>query len=133
MNASTYLRMKVAVIEDESYTRKLIVASLRRLSFGTIYEAADGKEGLDMVVDKQPDIVLCDIHMVPVDGLTFLKTLRRLTDPPGISQTPVIFLTADSQTDTVLSAKEYRVDGYLVKPVNPLAMKARIDAALARR
>jgi len=73
--------------------------------------------------------VLCDIHMKPVNGLQFLKSLRE-AKIPAIAKTPVVFLTSDSQTDTVLLAKEQLVDGYLVKPVSLAQLKRKIDSVL---
>jgi two-component system chemotaxis response regulator CheY len=67
--------------------------------------------------------------MEPVDGLSFLKALRA-AKLKTVRETPVVFLTADAKRDTVLVAKELRVNGYLVKPVALSDLRARIDAVL---
>lgn len=121
-----YSKLKIVVIEDEAHTRSIIRSQLLQLGLREIAEAADGKEGLMQVVRIRPHLVLCDVHMKPVGGLAFLKTLRELK-VESVRNTPVIFLTADAQSDTVLFAKEHAVNGYLVKPVSVAQLKAHID------
>ena len=124
-----YERFVVLVVEDELHTRNLIKGMLRQIGVRSIVEAADGKAGLDEVLRAKPHLVLCDIHMEPVDGRKFLKFLRD-AKLPQVRLTPVVFLTADAQRDTVLFAKEHHVNGYLVKPVSLADLKARIDIIL---
>ncbi len=126
-----YAGVTVLVIEDEGNTRLLIKRLLLQIGIISVVEAADGKAGLDEAMRTRPTIILCDVHMEPVDGRAFLKTLRGLK-VRDLANTPVIFLTADAQTDTVLFAKEHNVNGYLVKPVSLTQLKTRVDAILKR-
>lgn len=124
-----YEQLVVLIVEDEVHTRTVIKSLLRQIGIRSIVEAADGKAGLDEVLRARPTIVFCDVHMAPVDGLTFLKMLRQ-TKIDSMRRTPVVFLTADAQRDTVMFAKEYQVNGYLVKPVSLGDLKSRIDSVL---
>ena len=124
-----YHGITVLVVEDEPNTRLLIKRLLLQIGISSVVDAADGKAGLDEVLRTKPTIILCDVHMEPVDGRQFLKTLRGLK-MRQLALTPVIFLTADAQSDTVLFAKEHHVNGYLVKPVSLTDLKTRIDAVL---
>lgn len=126
---SIYEKLVVLIVEDEVHTRAVIKSLLRQIGVRSIVEAADGKAGLDEVLRSRPTLVFCDVHMTPVDGLTFLKLLRQ-TKIESIRRTPVVFLTADSQRDTVLFAKEHQVNGYLVKPVSLGDLKSRVDAVV---
>jgi len=126
-----YAGVTVLVIEDEANTRLLIKRLLLQIGIISVLEAGDGKAGLDEAMRTRPTMILCDVHMEPVDGRQFLKTLRGLK-VRDLATTPVIFLTADAQTDTVLFAKEHHVNGYLVKPVSLTALKSRVDAVLKR-
>jgi two-component system chemotaxis response regulator CheY len=119
----------VLVIEDMTSIRKLICGMLGKIGIRTVLEAADGKAGLDEAVKWKPTLILCDVHMEPVDGKQFLSTLRILNERK-VALTPVIMLTSDTSRDMVTFAKEQRVAGYLVKPVSLADMKARIDAVL---
>ena len=122
--------LKIVIIEDEDFIRVLIRRLLHQLGVELIYEAKEGGEGLKEVVRTRPDIVFCDVHMEPVDGLAFLTRLRAL--PMGlVKDTPVVFLTADAQQETVMKAKKLWVNGYLVKPVSLQSIEKRIVSLLA--
>lgn len=125
-----YHKLKVLVVEDERHTRTIIKALLRQIGVRVIMEATNGRDGLIEVVRDPPDIVLCDVHMTPIDGREFLKALRELPDD-RVKNTPVVFLTADAQRDTVVFAKEHSINGYIVKPPSVVSLKARIDAVAA--
>jgi two-component system chemotaxis response regulator CheY len=132
MTESPYAKTRILVIEDEAYTRQMICTLLRQIGFRLIQEAADGEAGFKELVRTRPLIVLCDVHMQPLDGLGFLAKLRGMSNP-AISETPVIFLTADKQQETVLSAKKLQVDGYLVKPVSLQVLSQRLEALMQKR
>ncbi|MEQ8815863.1 MAG: response regulator [Thalassobaculum sp.] len=127
-----YENLRVLVLEDESYIRTIICRLLRQIGFRLINEAENGVDGLREIMRVRPHLILCDIHMEPMDGITFLRKLRGLGSDP-LTQVPVIFLTADKQRETVVSAKELRVDGYLAKPVSLKTLKDRIDHVLLQR
>lgn len=128
--SNSYENVRVLVLEDESHIRQIICRLLRQIGFRLIHDVADGAEGFKELLRVKPQVILCDIHMEPIDGLTFLRKLRGL-GKPEFSRVPVIFLTADAQRETVVVAKDLRVDGYLVKPVSPKQLKERIDAVLS--
>lgn len=130
MEPINFSTLKVLVIDDETYIRRVVTQLLRRLEVTYIVEAAEGKQGFMEVVRNRPDVVLCDINMKPVDGMMFLSILRK-TSNTEIAQTPVIFLTADSQQETVIRAAKLHVNGYLVKPVSLTDLKKRITAVLS--
>ncbi len=127
MAFSDYGKLKVLLVEDESYTRQLVSGLLRQLGIRAIAEAADGKAGLLEILRTRPDIVFCDIHMTPISGLELLKQLRAVKIP-DLAATPVIMLTADAGNEAVLGAKTLMANGYLVKPVSLNALKTRIEA-----
>jgi len=129
MNQIVFPDVRVVVIEDEVYTRTIIVRGLRQLGIVKVHEAKDGGEGLKVVATVRPNLILCDIHMEPIDGLRFLEDLRKLPIP-AIAATPVVFLTADSEQSTVLAARNLRVDGYLVKPISVTQLRKRIEVVL---
>lgn len=127
--ANDYEQIRVLVLEDEAHIRQIICRLLRQIGFRLIHDAANGADGFKELLRVKPHVILCDIHMEPIDGLTFLRKLRSL-GKPEYTQIPVIFLTADSQRETVVEAKDLHVDGYLVKPVSPKQLKMRINAVL---
>ena len=125
----SYKDVTVLIVEDEATTRAGIRSQLRQIGIRTIVEAADGKAGLAEVARTRPTLVLCDVHMQPMDGRQFLKLVRTVK-VEWVRNIPIVFLTADTKAETVAFAKEYQVNGYLVKPVLLADLKARIDAVL---
>jgi two-component system, chemotaxis family, chemotaxis protein CheY len=126
---SSYEDIRVLVLEDEVHIRKIICRLLRQIGVQLIHEAENGEEGFKEMIRVRPQLILCDIHMEPINGLEFLQRLRGLSKPE-FSELPVVFLTADMKSETVEFAKGLRVDGYLVKPVSFTALKDRIDVVL---
>jgi two-component system chemotaxis response regulator CheY len=121
-----YSKLKVLLVEDEEYTRKVIKQLLYQTGVRSFAEAPDGRSGMQEVVRTRPDIVFCDVHMGEFGGLAFLEGLRRVKIQ-GIDKTPVVMLTADANQDTVVFAKGHAVAGYLVKPVSQQQLKNRIE------
>ena len=121
--------LKILIVEDEAYIRKIIFQILNRLRINKISEAADGSEGFKKTLMVKPDLILCDIHMEPVDGIKFLTRLRGLNQPE-VANTPVIFLTSDANQEKVMMARKLKVSGYLVKPVSVNDVKKQISRAL---
>lgn len=127
-----YSAIRVLVIEDEPYIRQIICRLLRQIGFTLVEEAEDGTDGFKEILRTKPKLVICDIHMEPVDGITFLAKLRKIGHPE-LERMPVIFLTSDTAIDVVKRSKELNVDGYLAKPVSMATLKQRLDDVLDRR
>lgn len=122
-------KLKILIIEDESHIRGIIRQILQRIGVEHIFESEEGGDGFMQTIRHRPDLVLCDIHMDPVDGLKYLQTLRT-AQIEVVKDTPVVFLTSNADHETVLRAKEYMVNGYLVKPVSLNDVKKQIGRAL---
>ncbi|MDB5303511.1 MAG: response regulator transcription factor [Phycisphaerales bacterium] len=102
---------KILVIDDMAIFRDPIAASLRMAGYETCC-AADGREGLSMLKSQRPDLVLLDVAMPVMDGLTFLKSMRRESQ---VATTPVIILTAMADKKCVMEAAGLGVRDYLLK------------------
>lgn len=124
-----YKGVTVLVVEDDATTRSSIRSQLRQIGIPTIIEAADGKAGLNEIARTRPTLVLCDVHMKPVDGRQFLKMVRTVKIE-WVKNIPIIFITADTAPETVSFAKEYHVNGYIVKPISVNDLKGRIDQVM---
>jgi two-component system chemotaxis response regulator CheY len=125
-----YEKLRVLIIDDDPFTRCLIAQMLREIGVRSVTNQANGKDGLMELVRTRPHIVLCDIHMEPMNGLQFLKGVRNIK-VKGVDLTPVVFLTADANADTVAFAKAHGVAGYLVKPTSRKLLNERIDTVIA--
>jgi two-component system chemotaxis response regulator CheY len=122
-------RARVVVVEDESVMSTFILNSLRRLGILDLYAFSDGATALKEVIKLKPDLILTDVHMQPVGGIEFVRQLRGLPNNL-LSNTKVIFLSADSSMSTVGEALPLGVSGYIVKPPVLAALGAKIEQAL---
>src|SRR3989338_2288474 len=94
-----------------------------------VYQAHNGKEGLDLVPVKSPDLIICDYMMPVMNGRDFCKTLKK---DLLLRHIPVIMLTGKGEAKDVVSGIEAGADDYLVKPFDPDTLLARIKMILRR-
>lgn len=102
----------VLYVEDEQTTRETVSAMLER-QIGTVYRAADGKEGLSVFKARRPEIVITDIRMPVMDGLDMAREIKALAP-----RTHVIVTTAHNDTAFFLDAIDIGIDQYVLKPVD---------------
>ena len=110
--------------EDDVEVRKNYVLFLENY-FDNIYEAGDGKEALKIYKNKKPSVILTDITMPEVDGLEFVKTIRK-TD----FTTPIIILSAHSQKEYLFEAIKLNLVDYLIKPIKRAEFKNIIESTI---
>lgn len=122
-------RARIVVVEDEKVMSTFILGNLRRIGILDLYAFPDGSSALRDMAKLKPDLILTDVHMQPVGGIEFVQQLRALPDNQ-LSNTKVIFLSADSSPGTVGEALPLGVAGFLVKPPSLNALAAKIEAAL---
>ncbi len=104
--------MKILSVDD-SKTIRMIVARAFRAYDCLICEACNGEEGLAAAAREKPDLILLDITMPVMDGVTMLTKLK---EDPELKAIPVIMLTAESGRENVLHIAKLGIRDYLVKP-----------------
>ncbi len=120
--------ISVLYVEDDEIIRSAFGEFLRR-RVGTLYTAADGREGLALFDRQRPDVVITDILMPLMDGLEMAEAIKAL-DP----FTPVIVTTAFNESDFFLRAIDIGIDKYVIKPVHTgLLVDALVKCALQVR
>ena len=119
------MAVSVLIVEDDKNIADLLRMYLQKEGY-TVTLAADGGEGLVLFREKKPDLVLLDVMMPVMDGWTLCKTIR------GESQTPVIMLTAKSETDDKVTGLRSGADDYITKPFDPMEVLARVRSQLRR-
>jgi CheY-like chemotaxis protein len=110
MQPSAPRSAKVAVIDDDRFIRYLLDLHLRKAGY-EVFAAEDAVEAGRVVVERKPDLILCDVDMPFMDGYEFVTALRA---DPATRHIPVIFLTVSKTLEE--RAKPLRA-GHLVKPV----------------
>ena len=115
----------VLIVEDEKNIVDILRFNLQREGYRTI-EAYDGEDGLNKAMTEDPDIVLLDVMLPKMDGLTLCQRIREM------SNVPIIMLTAKGEDMDKILGLEYGADDYMTKPFNILEVRARIRTVLRR-
>ena len=124
--ASATGQRRVVVAEDESLIRIDIVETLEDNGFEVIAEAADGEKAVALVEELRPDLVVMDVKMPLLDGISAAEIINRK------KLAPVVLLTAFSQRELVERAAEAGALAYVVKPFTPNDLIPAIEVALSR-
>ncbi|MBF0337348.1 MAG: response regulator transcription factor [Nitrospirae bacterium] len=118
--------MKVLIVEDEKHLGSILRKGLQEHSF-RVDLAVDGQEGLYMAETYPYDVMILDLMLPKVDGLTILSTIRAKH-----IDTPVIVLTARAEVDDKIKGLDVGADDYIAKPFNFSELLARLRALLRR-
>ena len=118
---------RILIIDDELDIRDVLNLSLSE--YYTIFAATNGKEGLEMVKTKNPDLIITDYNMPVMSGPEFCRHLRR---DILLRHLPVIMLTGKGETRDMVTGIESGADDYLIKPFDPETLLARIRMILKR-
>ena len=116
---------KALIIEDDGNIAELLRLYLEKDGF-EVQRASDGGEGLELFRTYGPDLILLDIMLPVMDGWSVLREIRKE------SRTPVIMLTAKSETPDKVNGLELGADDYITKPFEPKELMARIHAVMRR-
>jgi two-component system chemotaxis response regulator CheY len=121
--------VRALIVDDSSVMRKIVERSLRQAGLDSlvVHEAASGIEGLDVLKTKQVDLILSDINMPSMDGLEFLRQLRKQNLAPGV---PVVMITTESSEEHVKQAILAGAQGYIRKPFTAEQVKERVLSLL---
>ncbi len=117
--------MKILIVDDEKLLVKGIKFNFEQDGY-TCETAYDGEEAVKMAKDKSIDLIILDLMLPKVDGLSACQKIREF------STVPIVMLTAKSEDMDKIMGLEYGADDYLTKPFNILELKARVKAILRR-
>lgn len=120
------MAVTVVVAEDEALIRTDLVEMLAEAGYEVVGQAATGEAAVALVAQSAPDVVLLDVRMPVMDGLTAAELIRQQ------GSTAVVMLTAYGERDLVERARDAGAGAYLVKPVSPGDLVPAIEMALAR-
>jgi two-component system chemotaxis response regulator CheY len=112
----------VLVVDDSASIRQVVGISLKGAGYDVI-EAADGKDALGKLSGQKIHLVISDVNMPNMDGITFLKELKKL---PAYKFTPVIMLTTESQESRKQEGQAAGARAWVIKPFQPAQMMAAV-------
>jgi DNA-binding NarL/FixJ family response regulator len=119
---------RILLIDDDTKLRRNCAALLRMEGF-TLFEAGNGKDGVDVALRELPQLIVCDINMPGMNGHEVLTQVRAA---PATLRTPFIFLTGNSEMSDLRKGMNLGADDYLVKPVDPNQLLTAIRVRLKR-
>ena len=117
---------RILIVDDNETNRDILVTRLGAHGYD-LKQAADGEEAITATKEHQPDLILLDIMMPKLDGI---EACKRLKSDPTLPFIPIILCTAKADTKDVVTGLEAGADEYLTKPVDQVALVARVKAAL---
>ena len=121
-------RPLVLVVEDSAMMRRLVRATLSLLGDFEVGEARDGASALAEINRRPPDLVISDLSMRPMDGITFTRRVRAGSETPDV---PIIMITGHSDLETMATARAAGVTEVITKPLTPEVLRDRIALIMA--
>jgi len=119
---------KILIVDDEADILDLLEYNFKQEGYAVI-RAMDGEEALKIAAVEQPDLIILDIMMPKMDGVSTCLALR---STPGLKDAVIVFLTARAEEYSEVAGFEAGADDYIYKPIKPRVLKSRIKAMLRR-
>lgn len=119
----------ILAVDDSASMRQMVGHTLRSAGY-EVLEASDGVEALEVAKGKVVDVVITDVNMPNMDGITLVAQLRTL---PDYRLVPLLLLTTESSTERKMQGKQAGATGWMVKPFNPEQLLATLSRVLGSR
>lgn len=116
----------ILTVDDSASMRQLVAFTLNSAGYDVV-EASDGREALGVAKSRSVQLVLTDVNMPNMDGITLTRELRSLT---SYKFTPILLLTTESAPEKKLQGKAAGATGWIVKPFNPDQLLATVKKVL---
>ncbi len=120
-------KLKIVLADDEPIIRMDLKAMLERAGYDVVGDGSDGFDAISLCKTHNPDVVILDVKMDTLDGLSAAKVISE--ECPG---TAIIMLTGFNKGEYIDKAKECRISSYIVKPINESLLIPNIELAVVR-
>ncbi len=117
---------KILIVDDSESIREVVSFTLENEGFDVLI-ANDGTDALKFLDGREIDMIITDLHMPEMDGITLIKHVRAMD---AYQRIPILFLTTESQTAKKMEAKEAGATGWIIKPFVPAKLIAALQKVL---
>lgn len=131
MSGGAFEHLKALVVEDNQHMRTLLRSLLNALGVTAVFEATNGEDAFALLRDKQPDLILSDLSMKPMDGIAFAKEVRTSKSSPN-PYIPIIMVTGHTERHRIEAARDAGVTEVLAKPITAGNLFQRIGEIVDR-
>ena len=121
--------MKLLIVDDSTMLRDMLSYALNDGGYNDVTEGVDGVDGLEKAKSTTFDLVITDVNMPNMDGLTFVDELRKL---PQYSKTPILVLTTERSDEMKSKGKAAGATGWIVKPFVPDQLLKAVNIVLSK-
>jgi|TARA_R110002126_G_scaffold109109_3_gene246025 two-component system chemotaxis response regulator CheY len=121
------MKTKVLTVDDSRTIRSMLLATLNSAGYETV-QAEDGIEGLEVLEESNPDVIVTDINMPRLDGFGFIEGVRRNERYRSV---PILVLTTESDDEKKNRARQAGATGWIVKPFDPTKLVSAIERVTA--
>ncbi|MDH5613046.1 MAG: response regulator [Gammaproteobacteria bacterium] len=117
------MRKQILIVDDSASLRQVVSITLENAGYDVI-DAEDGAKALDLLDGKKVHLVICDVNMPVMDGITFVKKVKQM---PNYRFLPIIMLTTESRESRKLEGQAAGAKAWVVKPFQPEQMLAAVS------
>ena len=122
--------MKLLIVDDSTMLRDMLSYALNEGGYTDVTESIDGVDGLSKAKETQYDLIISDVNMPNMDGLTMVSEIRKL---PQYSKTPILVLTTERSDDMKTKGKQAGATGWIVKPFVPDQLLKAVNIVLSKK
>ncbi len=121
--------MKLLIVDDSTMLRDMLTYALNEGGYSEVTEAVDGVDGLAKAKQTQFDLIISDVNMPNMDGLTMISQIREL---PQYSKTPILVLTTERSDNMKTKGKAVGATGWIIKPFVPDQLLKAVNIVLSK-
>jgi two-component system chemotaxis response regulator CheY len=121
---------KVLIVDDSTMLRDMLNYALNEGGYSDITEAVDGVDALEKINGPEFDVIITDVNMPRMDGLTLIKELRKI---PAYAKKPILVLTTERSDEMKAKGKAAGATGWIVKPFVPEQLLKAVNIVLSRK
>lgn len=116
MSGGAFDHLKALIVEDNQHMRTLLRSLLNALGVTAVFEATNGEDAFNILRDKEPDLILTDLSMKPMDGIAFAREVRMSKASPN-PYIPIVMVTGHTERYRIEAARDAGVTEVLAKPI----------------